>query len=75
MTTIGNEDIGTGIDARIEAADVVFAIETSDLAADFRAEASVVMLGSFKDIMQPNVSFTLQLNGEHFIDVFLDILF
>jgi hypothetical protein len=61
VTTIGNVDIGTGIDARIEAADVVFAIEMSDLAADFTALASVAILGSFKDIMQPNVSFTVQL--------------
>jgi hypothetical protein len=61
VTTIGNVDIGTGIDARIEAADVVFAIEMSDLAADFTALASVAILGSFKGIMQPNVSFTVQL--------------
>jgi len=61
VTTIGNVDIGTGIDARIEAADVVFAMETSDLAADFRALASVTMLGSFEGIMQPKVSFSVQL--------------
>jgi len=61
VTTIGNVDIGTGIDARIEAADVVFAMETSDLAADFRALASVTMLGSFEGIMQPKVSFPVQL--------------